>query len=274
MVSSNQISERQQTSLALQRTNAVLKSKVQELLTELNHTNEQLCPEKTSHQRTQKELQKYLSLLQATLDSTAHGVIAISFLTTKTSKAEVLQGIKLEANDYFIKPSTVEELLKALAACLEKQATLQQWYATQSQRNSELPCADTATLSVTPKSILPFVPKLREVFDFIEANYHQPITLCDVAKVVGYSPTYLTSLVRCQTGQTVHCWIVERRMAEARSLLLKTDWPVNQIAAAVGYPDSGHFIRQFRRIYNTTPKMWRNMGCVAKTDGSPKKVRI
>lgn len=157
------------------------------------------------------------------------------------------------------KPCKLDELLSAIAVCLEKQATLQQYYAAQFQRIPEPPSADTATSSITPKSILPSVPKLKEVFDFIEANYHQPITLYDVAKAVGYSPTYLTNLVRCQTGQTVYCWVVERRMAEARSLLLNTDQPVNQIAAAVGYPDAGHFIRHFRKIHDTTPKMWRNM---------------
>lgn len=47
-------------------------------------------------------------------------------------------------------------------------------------------------------------------------------------------------------------------MQQARSLLLETDRPVNQIAEVVGYPDVGHFIRQFRQIYSMPPKVWRN----------------
>lgn len=186
-------------------------------------------------------------------------IIPFIFVTAKGTRTDYRKAMELGADDYLTKPFTLDELLRAIAACLEKQATRQKWVAVQSQRIPEPPCADTATSSVTPKSILPSVPKLRKVFDFIEANYHQPITLNEVAQAVGYSPTYLTSIVRCQTGQAVYCWIVERRMAEARSLLLKTDQPVNKIAAAVGYPDAGHFIRLFRKIHNTTPKMWRNM---------------
>jgi AraC-like DNA-binding protein len=46
-------------------------------------------------------------------------------------------------------------------------------------------------------------------------------------------------------------------MTEARRLLLETDRPVNQIAEAVGYCDSGYFIRLFRRLNGTTPQAWR-----------------
>ncbi|MBD1930347.1 MULTISPECIES: helix-turn-helix transcriptional regulator [Cyanophyceae] len=100
-------------------------------------------------------------------------------------------------------------------------------------------------------------PHLNEVFHFIEANYHQPITLSDVAQAVGYSPAYLTDLVRRQTGQTVYRWIIKRRMAEAHRLLLMTSQSVQQIAEAVGYLDHGHFIRQFRRFNSMTPQAWR-----------------
>lgn len=107
-------------------------------------------------------------------------------------------------------------------------------------------------------SIFPTNPKLHEVFQFIEANYHQSITLCDVAQAVGYSSAYLTDLVRRQTGKTVNQWIVERRIAEARRLLMETDQTGNEIALSVGYQSEGHFFRQFRQYHGTTPQVWRN----------------
>ncbi len=107
-------------------------------------------------------------------------------------------------------------------------------------------------------SIFPNNPKLNEVFQFIEANYQQPITLYDVAQAVGYSSAYLTDLVRRQTGKTVNQWIVERRIAEARRLLLETNQAANEIALSVGYQNEGHFFRQFRQYHGTTPQVWRN----------------
>jgi len=108
------------------------------------------------------------------------------------------------------------------------------------------------------QSIFPACPQLREVFDFIEANYHQPITLKDVAKAAGYSSAYLTDLVRRQTGKTVNLWIIERRMTEACSLLRETDQSVDGIAETVGYLTTAHFFRQFRQYHGTTPQAWRN----------------
>ncbi len=183
-------------------------------------------------------------------------IIPFIFLTAKVTKTERRQGMKLGADDYIIKPSTVEELLGAINIRLEKQAALRQWYAKQFQQAPEPPTADTA-ISTTPKSIFPSVPQLSKVFDFIEANYHQPITLHDVAQAVGYSRAYLTNLVGSQTGQTVNRWIVKRRMAAACSFLLETDQSLEEIAAAVGYQNICHFFRQFRQHHGTTPHAWR-----------------
>ena len=182
-------------------------------------------------------------------------IIPFIFLTAKDTKAELRQGMQLGADDYLTKPCTVEELLGAIAVRLEKQTVLRQWCVTECQ---DLQSNKTALLA-NSQSIFPdCFPQLNKVFQFIEDNYHQPINLCDVASAVGYSTAYLTNLVKRKTKLTVHNWIVERRMTEARSLLLKTDEPVNHIAAKVGYPDAGHFIRQFRHIYLMSPKVWRN----------------
>ena len=187
----------------------------------------------------------------------ATAIIPFIFLTAKITKAELRIGMELGADDYLTKPCKVEELLGAIAARLEKQTVLRQWYATECQAVKGSQPTDTARLP-SSESIFPACSKLNKVFQFIEDNYHQPINLSDVAQAAGYSPAYLTNLVKRQTKRSIHCWIVERRMAQARSLLLKTDEPVNQIAEAVGYPDAGHFIRQFRQLYKMPPKVWRN----------------
>ncbi|MEH1899856.1 MAG: AraC family transcriptional regulator [Nostoc sp.] len=199
----------QQSFLALQRTNRALESKVQQLLAELSTPKKQLCREKASDQQTQIELQKSLSLLQTTLDST-------------------------------------EELLAAIAPRLEKHVASKQSGLAKYQRIS------------APHRLFPNCLQLKEVFDYIEANYDQSIGLSDVAVAVGYSAAYLTNLVRRKTGKTVNDWIFERRMLAARAFLLETNQPVNQIACAIGYQYEGYFFRQFRQFHGTTPQAWRN----------------
>lgn len=98
---------------------------------------------------------------------------------------------------------------------------------------------------------------LNKVFDFIERNYQDAIGLVEVAQFIGYSPAYLTDLVRRQTGRPVHDWIIERRMTEACRLLRETNDSASRIAEITGYQTTGYFFRQFRQRYGTTPQAWR-----------------
>lgn len=118
---------------------------------------------------------------------------------------------------------------------------------------------DTINLTVLPlpKCSAQHRSLFTKVFQFIEANYRNPIGLKEVAKEVNLSPAYLTDLVKRETGKTVLNWIVERRMAEARCLLIKSNQSVTKIAQTVGYESPGHFSRLFRRFNGTTPKAWR-----------------
>jgi AraC family transcriptional regulator, transcriptional activator of pobA len=103
-------------------------------------------------------------------------------------------------------------------------------------------------------------PLLAEVFGFIEDRYHEPISLKDVARAVSLSPGHLTTVVRRKTGRTVLEWITERRMAEARRLLVETDLAVEEVGRRVGYGDPGYFVRSFRSTHGATPLGWRRAG--------------
>ena len=103
-------------------------------------------------------------------------------------------------------------------------------------------------------------PLLAEVFGFIEKRYREPISLKDVARAVSLSRGHLTTVVRRKTGRTVGEWIAERRMAEARRLLVETDLAVEEVGRRVGYVDAGYFVKSFRRTHGTTPLGWRRAG--------------
>ena len=95
------------------------------------------------------------------------------------------------------------------------------------------------------------------VFRHIEAHFREPVSLRDVAALVGHAPAYLTDLVRRETGRTVLEWIIERRMAEARYLLRETEQTVQSVADAVGYRHVGHFNTHFKRLHGLPPQTWR-----------------
>ena len=103
-------------------------------------------------------------------------------------------------------------------------------------------------------------PLLASIFDVVEARYHEPISLRDVADAVRLTTGHLTTIVGRRTGRTVQQWITERRMQEARRLLADTDLTVAEIARRVGYREAGYFVRRFRSAHGVTPAAWRRAG--------------
>lgn len=92
---------------------------------------------------------------------------------------------------------------------------------------------------------------------FIQSRCLEPISLRDVAKAVHRSPAHVATQVKGSTGYTVGEWINAGRVAEAAARLLHTDERVAEVAESVGWKDTTHFIRQFKKSFGTTPAAWR-----------------
>ncbi|MEB3220256.1 MAG: DNA-binding response regulator [Nostocales cyanobacterium 94392] len=203
----------------------------------------------------------YRSIVTELRQNAVTEITPVIFIATETTDHQLLTENKLLCNSYdtyLTQPYQEEELLLTINAQLQKQTILQQWCLSRKLYSENQTSQGRNTLQ--SESIFPIsnCSLLNEVFQFIEENYHQQINLGDVAEAVGYTATYLTNLVKRQTQKGIYGWIIERRMAEARSLLIKTDQSVSWIAAKVGYPDSGHFSRLFRQNYSISPKAWRD----------------
>ncbi len=92
---------------------------------------------------------------------------------------------------------------------------------------------------------------------FIQRNCLEPISLRDVAQAVHRTPSHVASTVKAKTGHSVGDWIRSGRVGEAATRLVHTDASLDEIAASVGWQDKTHFIRQFRKVYGTTPAAFR-----------------
>lgn len=101
---------------------------------------------------------------------------------------------------------------------------------------------------------------LVDILAVIDARYAEPsLSLAEVAVAVGRSPSQAGRVVRRLTGNTVGHWIEERRMLEARRLLLHDEAKVEVIGRRVGYPDPSYFRRRFRRVHGAPPQAWRQL---------------
>jgi AraC-like DNA-binding protein len=77
------------------------------------------------------------------------------------------------------------------------------------------------------------------------------------ASRLGVSRRYLDGLFS-QTGRTLHQYVWERRLQLASDRLRRSDSSsITNIAHAVGFKDSAHFSRAFRKRFGTSPRQWR-----------------
>jgi len=96
------------------------------------------------------------------------------------------------------------------------------------------------------------------VFDYVEHNYAERISLRDVAAAFGYSACHLTTKFREATGTPVNSWIVKRRIIAAQQLLGEANVNVAAACEAVGFTDLSYFRRQFLRHVGVTPGRFRS----------------
>ncbi len=77
------------------------------------------------------------------------------------------------------------------------------------------------------------------------------------AERLGYSPNYLSDLLKKETGKSAQEHIHARLIEKAKDLLLGTQDPVNRVAYALGFEYPQHFSKLFKNATGLTPGEFR-----------------
>jgi AraC-like DNA-binding protein len=86
----------------------------------------------------------------------------------------------------------------------------------------------------------------------IEDSLAENVTLAELAREARVTPFHLIRSFQAVTGLTPHQYLIQRRLARARSLL-RTGSTVTEVAHAVGFADQSHLHRHFKRVVGLTP---------------------
>lgn len=101
------------------------------------------------------------------------------------------------------------------------------------------------------------LPKLRRVLEFAEEHLHADIRLEQLAAEAGLSAFHFARLFRESTGVTPHQYVLEQRIARAKSLLRLGKQTIAEIALDTGFSSATNFVRAFRERTGTTPGAWQ-----------------
>ena len=99
---------------------------------------------------------------------------------------------------------------------------------------------------------------VRRTLEWLEHQLHQSeVRLDSIAGNVGLSPAGLRSRFKAETGYTLHEYLLNRRVEEARRRLVETDDDIITIAHHLGFSSSQYFATVFRRQVGTAPGDYR-----------------
>ncbi|MBP2170262.1 AraC family transcriptional regulator of arabinose operon [Erwinia toletana] len=101
---------------------------------------------------------------------------------------------------------------------------------------------------------------LEKAIHWMERNYHENITISDIAACCRVDRSYLSRLFKARFGYGPKHYLILLRMNVATSLLVDARLPIKVIAFSVGYRDQMQFSRVFRQIWQMSPGEWRRQG--------------
>jgi AraC-like DNA-binding protein len=93
--------------------------------------------------------------------------------------------------------------------------------------------------------------------DFMAAHYSESIHLPDIAAAANLSPYHFHRIFTQAVTMTPLTYLTRVRVERAREMLLTTQMPVSEIAAACGFENPSYFSRIFRTDTGQTPSLFR-----------------
>ena len=100
---------------------------------------------------------------------------------------------------------------------------------------------------------------LDAVKSYIDDHFAYDIKSDQLASIACMGLTKLRASFKSTYGSTITEYIQSRRISHAEYLLVKTDFPISQVAEAVGYHHVGRFCALFKKSTGLSPETYRIM---------------
>lgn len=102
-----------------------------------------------------------------------------------------------------------------------------------------------------------FAPYLLELRHYLDHFYTEPLRLSDLEARYHMNKYHICRSFSAAFGMPPLKYLNQKRLTAAVNLLFSTDKKIHEIALAVGYESTNHFINLFKKEYGTTPQAYR-----------------
>ncbi len=94
--------------------------------------------------------------------------------------------------------------------------------------------------------------------EYVRKHLHKRLTVSEIAESIPVSETYLSTLFKKNTGESLNHYINSRKMQLARDYILSGRYTFTQIAQLLGYNTVHYFSQSFKRYVGMTPSEYAN----------------
>ncbi len=158
------------------------------------------------------------------------------------------RAIRLGVARFLLKPSKMDELEEALDYMTGVLDCLPQPEPEESE--------DAAGPEDTANSFI-----VRQARAYIAQHCGSKLTLQEVADHCFVSQWHLSKLLNRHLGQPFYDLLNAERVRRAKELLEDPALRISEIAERVGYADTAHFSRVFKKLEGVSAGEWRNLHC-------------
>ncbi len=99
--------------------------------------------------------------------------------------------------------------------------------------------------------------KLLQAIKYIDTHFKENITLDILARKIGYSRCYFSSIFKKCMGMSIWDYICIKRIEEALTLIKTSDKNITDIALDCGFNNAVNFNKLFKKYTNVTPIFFR-----------------
>ena len=163
----------------------------------------------------------------------------VTVLTGYRDFSYAQESIRLGVTRFLLKPSKMDEIHEALTAMTSRLAKTGSGEDAESDRRAGS-----------------FI--VNQAMAYMERNYAEKLTLQNVADACYVSQWHMSKLLNRHTEKSFYDILNAIRINKAKDLLADPSLKIGDIGELVGYADTGHFARVFRKVTGMSANEFRN----------------
>lgn len=176
--------------------------------------------------------------------------IPVILLTAMNSMEQQIEGLRLNADAYIVKPFNIRYLEQTIQSLLNNRELLKGHYTSGATVN-----AGKASLKKIDRKFI------SEFSAIVENNIsNEQFSVNDLCVQLGISRVPLYRKVKAVMGYNINEYILNVRLQRAKYLLRNEDLSISEISLKVGFASPTYFATVFKSKFGMTPKMFKEKG--------------